>query len=336
MMKNAKDMNANAAMTAMLKGLQILSLFALPAIAHAQNWPAKPVKVIVPTGPGLASDLIGRVLVDKLSRQVNQQFYVENVAGAATILGAQAAARAAPDGYTLIMATAGTVVNNPLIIKSLPYNPERDFVPISFVGDNSFFVFAVTNDLPVKTLADLIRLEKSKPGGLSLANDVSAGVSAMVGRYLNKQAGIEIVEVGYKSAAQAIQDTIAGRTQIFVGTLASVDTFLRAGKLRAIAATAESKTPNNPGIPLVSETLPGFALTGFLILMAPTGTPAPILQRMNQEVQVVLKDPEMVKRLEAFGFATTKLGSLQATQEALNVERGRWAKVVRELGISPQ
>ena len=304
--------------------------------AQAQNWPVKPVKLIVPTGPGLASDLIGRLLAEKLSRQVGQQFYVENVAGAATIVGAQTAARATPDGYTLIIATAGTVVNNPLTIKALPYNPEKDFVPIAFVGDNSFFVFAVTNELPVKDLGDLIRMERNKPGTLSFANDVSAGVSAMVGRYLNKQAGIDIVEVGYKSSGQAIQDTVAGRTQIFVGTLAAVDTFIRAGKLRAIAATAESRTPNNPGIPLASETLPGFSLTGFLMLMAPTGTPPAILQRLNQEAQIALKDPELVKRLVTFGFATAKLGSLQATAEGLNVERERWGKVVRELGITPQ
>lgn len=316
--------------------VQSLALFALCVSAQAQNWPAKPVKVIVPTGPGLGADLIGRLLVEKLSRQIGQQFYVENVAGAATIVGAQAAARAAPDGHTLIVATAGTLVNNPLTIKALPYNPEKDFVPIAFIGDNSFFVFAVTNDLPAKNLADLISLEKSKPGSLSFANDVSSGVAAMVGRYLNKQAGIAIVEVGYKASAQAIQDTIAGRTQIFVGTLALVEPFIRGGKLRAIAATADGNTPNNPGIPLASETIPGFSLTGFLMLMAPTGTPGPILLRLNQETQVALRDPEFAKRLMSIGFAAGTLGSLQITNEGLNRQRERWTRVVRELGITPQ
>ena len=184
--------------------IRFLVLLAFATAAQAQNWPAKPVRVIVPTGPGLAPDIIGRLLVDKLSRQIGQQFYVENVAGAATIVGSQMAARAAPDGYTLLM------------------------------------------------------------------------------------------------------------------------------------ATADGNTPNNPGIPLVSETIPGFVVTGFLILMAPAGTPGPILQRLNQETQTALRETEFANRLITFGFATSKLGSLQATNDGLNVERERWGRMVRELGITPQ
>ncbi len=304
--------------------------------AFAQSWPSRPVRIISPTGPGLSADLVGRVLADKLSRQIGQQFYVDNIAGAATIVGAQAAARAAPDGYTLLIATAGTLANNPLVYKSLPYNPDRDFVPIAFVGDSSSFLIAVNNDLPARTLAELISLEKAKPASLSYAVEVSSGVAAMVGRYLNKQAGINMVEVGYKMAAQAVQDTMAGRTQVYLSSIAGLDPFIKAGKLRGIASSAESRTPQLPDIPVISETLPGFIITGFLVMVAPAGTPEPVLQRLNREVLIAAKEPDLVQKLQTLGFLTNKLGSLQATSEMLRVEKERWGRIIRELGIKAE
>ena len=305
-------------------------------LAHAQTYPTKPVKIISPTGPGLSTDLVARMLAEKLSRSMGQQFFVENLPGAATIVGAQAAAKAAPDGYTLLMATAGTVVNNPLVYKTLPYDPEKDFAYIAFVGDSSSFMIVVTPDLPARSIAELVAMEKKQPKSLSYAIEVSSGVAAMIGRYLNKVAGTEMVEVPYKASAQAVQDTITGRTQVHISTWGSMEQFIRAGKLRILASTAEKRLPNLPEVPVVAETYPGFVLTGFFMLAAPAATPVPVLQRLNRETVAAASEPDFGKRLGSFGMYTNKLGSREETLETLKTEKARWTRIVKELGIEPQ
>jgi tripartite-type tricarboxylate transporter receptor subunit TctC len=320
----------------MLRSVVLVLAASASMWACAQTYPAKPVKIIAPTGPGLSTDLVARMLAEKLSRAMGQQVYVENMPGAATIVGAQAGAKAAPDGYTLLMATAGTIVNNPLIYKTLPYDPDKDFAYIAFVGDTSSFMIVVTPELPARSLADLVALEKRKPGSLSYAIEVSSGVSAMIGRYLNKVAGTGMVEVPYKASAQAIQDTITGRTQAYISTWGSMESFIRAGKLRVIASTADRRLPNLPDVPVLAETYPGFALTGFFMLVAPAATPAPLLERINRETVAAASQADFNQRLGSFGMYTNKLGSREATVEALKGEKQRWTRIVKELGMEPQ
>ena len=313
-----------------------LCALAFSFVAGAQTWPAKPVKVIVSTGPGLATDIMARFMSDRLSKQMNQSFFVENVAGAAGILGAQAAARAAPDGYTFYFAPASALVTNQFLFKSVPYDTTRDFTPVAMVCDTGPFVITVQPELPVKTLPDLIAMAKSQPGKLSYAFDISSGYAAIIGQLINRRAGIDIVEVPYKATAQAIQDTMTGRTQMMISSITATDTFVKSGKLRRIAVSSDRRYPGFKDVPTIAETLPGFKIDGWFALVAPTGTPANAIQRLNREIDLFLKEPDTRERLFQFGLGTSGAGTPESTGEYIRTERERWAGIVKELNIQPQ
>jgi tripartite-type tricarboxylate transporter receptor subunit TctC len=306
------------------------------ALASAQSWPAKPVRIIVSTGPGLATDIMARLLSDRLSKNLGQQFVVENIAGAAGIVGAQAAARSAPDGYTFFFAPASALATNQFLFKSVPYDTFRDFTPVAMVCDTGPFVITVQPELPVKSLPELIAYARANPGKLSYAFDISSGYAAIIGQLLNRRTSAGMVEVPYKATAQAIQDTITGRTQLMISSIPATDNFVKSGKLRRIAVSSEKRYPGFPDVPAIAETIPGFNIDGWFALMAPTGTPAPIVQRLNHEVDTVLKDAEILQRINQFGLGTSGAGTPQSTGDFIRAQRDRWAGIVKELAIEPQ
>jgi tripartite-type tricarboxylate transporter receptor subunit TctC len=306
------------------------------AVASAQAWPAKPVRIIVSTGPGLATDIMARLLSDRLSKNLGQQFVVDNIAGAAGIVGAQAAARSAPDGYTFFFAPASALATNQFLFKSVPYDTFRDFTPVAMVCDTGPFVITVQPELPVKTLPELITYARANPGKLSYAFDISSGYAAIIGQLLNRRTNAGMTEVPYKATAQAIQDTITGRTQVMISSIPATDNFVKSGKLRRIAVSSEKRYPGFPDVPAIAETIPGFNIDGWFALMAPAGTPAPIVQRLNREIDGVLKDAEILQRIHQFGLGTSGAGTPQSTGDFIRAQRNRWAGIVKELAIEPQ
>ena len=214
-----------------------------------QNWPTRPIRLIVPTGPGLGTDIMARLLADGVSRTLGQQIYVENVPGASGITGAQQAARATPDGYTLFFANASTFTSNMFMLKSIPYDPMRDFTAVAMVSNQGPVVVSVYPELPVKTLPELIAYGKAQPGKLSYAVDATSGLGVVVGRLLNKRGGIGMVEVPYRTTAQMMQDTSVGTTQVMISSFAAVDAFARAGKVRRIALSSAKRFPGLDDLP---------------------------------------------------------------------------------------
>ncbi len=314
----------------------VIAICAGAGWASAQTWPVKPVRVILAIGAGSAVDLSARLICERLSRALGQQFVVDNVPGASGILGAQAAARAAPDGYTVFYGAASHLVSNAFTFKSIPYDPVRDFEPIAIIADSGPFTVSVHPDLPVKSLAELIAHAKERPGKLSYAVDVSSGYSIIVARWLTRAAGLSIEEISYKTVSQSVQDTAAGRTQILVSSITAADAFVRAGKLRRLAVSSVRRFPGLEDLPTIAETIPGLQLEGWFVLVAPAGTPAPIVERLNRELGLILKEPEIMQRLLAIGLATTGASTPQGAAEFMRAERERWTRIVKEAGLEPQ
>ena len=313
--------------------IALLVLLAGPVTA--QDWPTRPVKFVISQPPGASPDIVARFLADKLSRSLGQQVIVENRPGGQNVVGAQAVAKAPADGYTYFFATTAAIVTNPLTFKSLPYDPEKDFMPVAMIA-KSPMVVAVNPSVPAKTLAELVALDKSRPGALAAANEGTKTFSGMMSQMLNKTAGIGLLQVPYTGVAPAIQDTIAGRTQVVLVSSAALLPFIKRGELRALAVSAGKRVRGIEDVPALAETYPGFEYVGWFALLAPSGTPAPIVQRMNREMDRVLSDPEMAQKLYDFGLVNEGAGTPEALGEFLRAERGRWKKLVGEIGLQPE
>jgi tripartite-type tricarboxylate transporter receptor subunit TctC len=319
-----------------MRRLCLALLLAASCNVHSQAWPTKPVRMIAAVGPGLATDIVCRYLSDRMGRALGQSFVVENMPGASGNIGALAVARAAPDGYTFFFATGGPLVNNLYTFKSLPYDPVKDFTPVAPVTEGGGFIISVNNDLPAKTLPELIALAKSRPGKIAYGVDASSGLAAVVMRLVNRRGGTQMLEVPYKTSAQLVQDTVAGRTQVAISSLPVVQPFAKAGKLRMLAGSGGSRTLGAEEVPTIAETFPGVDIGGFFVIVAPAGTPAPIVNRFNRELDGVLQDPQVVTYLGSIGQAVSKRGPPEAVGEYLRQQRALWATIYKDLGIEPQ
>jgi len=323
-------------------------LFAVATLAHAQShsassgaspgsaaWPTRPVKVIVSQAAGGAPDTICRLVTDRVGKALGQQFVVDNRPGSGNIIGAQAAARSVPDGYTLFFATAAALVTNPYTFKSLPYDPVRDFVPVAMVAKGPFFVLAHPG-VPVKTLAELVAYDKANPGKLAFATDGPRNFSGMVAAWLNKLMGTQILAVPYANMPQGVQDTLAGRTQLVVLAVPAAAPFIRRGDLRPIAQTFARRIPGYENVPPVAATYPGFEFIGWFAFVAPAGTPADIVRGINREIDKVLQDPEVSRRLATLGFYTEGGDTPEGTGRFIRSELANWGRIVKEIGIEPE
>ena len=304
--------------------------------AGADTYPSHPIKLIVPVGPGVALDIVARMMADWLSHDLGQQTMVENIPGASGVVGVQAASRATPDGYTLLLAPSSSMSSNMVYFKTLPYDSIRDFVPIAMVCDSAPFVVSVNPNLPVKTLPDLIALSRASPGKLSYAVDATSGYSVVAGQLLNRLAETDIVEIPYKATPQAVQDTVSGTTQVMIASLAAVEGSVRAGKLRNIAITSAARFPTLRELPTVGETLPGYRVDGWFALVAPAGTPDAIVQRLNSEIGAFLHDDATLRRLSTYAISTHGAGTPESVSAFMRAERERWFRLAQELNIQPQ
>src|SRR5258708_36228235 len=321
----------------MKKRSRTLLLAALAAAicpAAAQDWPSKPVRWILSRAGGASPDIAARLVADRVGKMWGQQVIVDNRPGGQNVIGAQLAAKSPADGYNYFWATTAALVSNPFTFKSLPYDPERDFAPVALIG-KSPMVVAVNNSVPAKSLAELIALDKAQPGKLAAANEGAKTFGGMMSQALNIATGMRLLQVPYNGVAPALQDTVAGRTQVVLVSSGAMTPFIKRGDLRPIAVTSGRRVSGMEDVPALAETYPGFEYVGWFALVAPTGTSADIVQRVNRDVNKVLADSEVSRRLRELGAIYGGPGAPQDLAQFLKAERLPWAKPVKGLGRPP-
>jgi len=312
---------------------RILMLLATltPVAAQAQSYPARPVRLIVADAAGGAPDQLARLLAQALSEQLGQQMIVDNRPGAAGALGADIAAKAPPDGYSLLLTTTTIYAILPSLKKSLPYDPVKDFVPISRIATSSN-VLVVNVSLPAHSIAELVQLAKSKPGALNYASAGLGSPAHLAGEMLNLLAGIKLTHVPYKGAAPALLDVIAGNAQLLITSPISAGAHMNGGRVRALATTGSERNPSLPQLPTIAETVPGYEITQSWGVVAPTGTPAAIVQRLSVEIARAMNHPEVKERVLKTGAVPA--GDTPAAFAAfMGRERARLAEVISKSGI---
>jgi tripartite-type tricarboxylate transporter receptor subunit TctC len=309
-----------------------MSLIAAVSPAWAQDYPARPVTIIVPFAAGGGTDVLARILARKLEQRLGKSFLIDNRGGAGTVIGAAAAAKAAHDGYTLLQATSSTLAMNPSIYKSLSYDPAKDFVPVALVCSVPF-VLVVNSASPVRSVADLIKLAKEKP-----LNYGSAGPGAF--HHLNSELfssmiGAKFTHVAYRGGALAITDLVAGRLDFMFTDLAPALELIRSGQLRALGVTTAVRAAAAPDIPPLADVgLPGYDAAAWQMLAAPAQTPRPILVKLNAEVNAIVNEPDTQKQFVDLGLIPIGKGSLEEHDKFVKAETIRWGKVVHDAGIA--
>jgi tripartite-type tricarboxylate transporter receptor subunit TctC len=322
--------------TALFRALLCCAVVVLATTANAQTWPSRPIKLIVPTGPGAATDVMARLVADGASRTLGQPMVVENMPGASGILAHQSVARAQADGYTLLFTNTSGMAINPVSFKQLPYDPTRDFTAVALVCSLGPQMLSVNADLPVATVGELIAYAKSNPGKLSIAFDNTAGAAAFGAKLFNRRAGLGLVEVPYRSAAQLTQDVASGVNQVMMSSIAAANAVVQAGKVRRLAVTSGKRFPGLPELPSLNETVPGIVMDGFFAIVAPAGAPADAVARLNREIARYLEGSDIRERLLAIGLATEGGGTPETTAQAIRREQEQWRALAKELPIEPQ
>jgi len=316
---------------AVLRGVFAIGFAFFAAIAGAQSYPSKPVRVIVPFPPGAGVDIVTRIFTPKLAEALGQQFIVDNRSGAAGHIGAEVAARTSPDGYTLLL-TPGSIVISQTLYPKLTYNIERDFEPITPVAAAPF-VLVVHPSLPVRNVRELIALAKTKPGQLYYASTGNGGTPHLAMEVFRMQANINVVHVPYKGTPPAVTDVIAGQvTMMFANTL-SVLPLVKSGRLRALAVSSARRSAAAPELPTVGESgVPGFDATTWFGLLAPAGTPKEIVARLNGEARKIGQMPGIRDLLISQG--ADPLGTTPEEFRAfVKAELVKWAKAVQAAGV---
>jgi len=314
-------------------GWLFAGVIVLVSSAQAQ-YPSRPVRIIVPTSLGSGADLSARVIGQHLSERFSHQVIVENRAGATTMIGTELVAKSAPDGHTLLMAPPAFVINQSLFRK-IPYDPLRDFAPITHVG-NSPLILAVHPSLPSKSVKELVALAKARPGELAFASSGSGSITHMSAELFLYMTGVRILHVPYKGPAPGVIDLVAGRVQLMITTAPSLLPQVRAGRLRALGMTGSRRTPAAPDIPTIAEAgVPGYESYGWYALMAPAGTAPDTVTQLNREAVGILRMQSVKERLgnEGLEIVASSPGELSAY---LRSESAKWAKVVKAASIQPQ
>jgi tripartite-type tricarboxylate transporter receptor subunit TctC len=313
----------------------IVALLAMPSPASTQDYPNRQILLIAPWPAGGAVDALSRTLAPKLTDRLGKPVVVENRPGAGSIIGTAAGAKAAPDGYTLVMAGSGSLAIGPTISKSLPYDPVKHFEPIAFVAYIPF-VLVVHPSLPVRTAGDLVTYAKANPGKLSYGSGGPGSPHHLYAELLKSMTGIEMTHVPYKGSAPALTDVVAGHIPVlFSDTVPSLP-LIREGKVRALGVSSAARLPSAPEIPPIAEVgVPGFDAAGWGLIAAPAGTPKHIVNRLHAEIKAVLALPDVRQPIVNLGMVPDSRGATPAAlQDFINSEMVRWGKVVKQAGLA--
>jgi len=335
--------DAVAWMRKMAAALRVRSIFFMamvalltlqaPGVAPAQTaYPSKPVRILVPFPPGGPADALARIVADKLGQALGQPFVIENKPGAGGNIGMEQGAKAAPDGYTLTLAPAGNLTISPSLYAKLPYDPAKDYAPITVIATVPN-ILIVHPSVPARTLAELIALAKAKPGTLNYASPGNGSGAHLAGELLKSTAGVDIVHIPFNGVGPAMAGVLAGDVQLFFAQSSAALPYIKTGKVSALGVASRTRIAAAPELPTMAEAgLPGFEVTSWYGLVAPAGTPGPIVDRLHAEIAKALATAEVREKIAALGaepIANTpaEFATLQRTEAA------RWAKLAREAGI---
>ena len=310
-----------------------LSIAAASSLACAQQWPAKPIRVIAPFAPGGGADFMGRLTGQHLSDAIGQTVVVENRVGASGIIGYDVGLKSAPDGYTLtVVSTTYSII--PSLYK-LPYDPVKDMQPIIQLSRGPYIV-SVHPSLPVKNIRELIALAKAKPDSINYASSGTGGNVHLVTELFANMTGARMVHIPYKGTGPGVVDTIAGQTSLVFGSMSSVITYVRAGRLRGIAVTSAQRNPAAPELPTVIESgVPGYDTFDWQGIVGPRGIPRPVIDRLNSEYGRILRSKEVADRLLSDGLMPYP-GTPEEFERFIQAELKKWSAVVRSAGINPE
>lgn len=313
-----------------VNGALALAAIVCAAGAAAQSYPAKPVRIVVPSSPGGGTDILARVLAQKLAESLGQQFVVENRPGAGQVIGVEAVARAAPDGYSLLMAASAIVINEVMYAKP-PYETLRDFAPVTLVASLPN-ILVVHPALPARSVRELIALAKARPGQLNYSS-AGAGTSPHLSMELFRlMAGITLTHVPYKGTGPATIDLVAGQVQLSMPNVLTAQPQIKGGKLRALGVTSARRATGLPDVPAIAETVPGYEAIQWYGLLAPANTPRDAIAKLQSEVARILQNPEVKARLAADG--ADAVGNRPEEFAAyVRAEKDKWSKVVKSAGI---
>jgi tripartite-type tricarboxylate transporter receptor subunit TctC len=305
------------------------------ASAFAQQWPARPVTLVVPFPAGASTDVVARLLAEKLRTELGQSFVVENKVGAGGNIAASGVARAAPDGYTLFVTSAGPIATNKLLYRNLAYDPLSDFDPIALIGDVNVAV-VVHPSVEAKTLAELIAYGKANPGKLTFGSPGLGLMGHIAGELLQRRAGFQMTHVPYRGSAPLANDLVAGQVNVAVDFLPGYLPLIQAGRVRALAVTADTRAPQIPDVPTLQEAgLPGVNASSWFAMVGPKGLPAPIVERLARIVSDYVQSPEALARLDPIGVRPIGRGP-EAVRAAQAAEIAKWEDVIKAAGISLQ
>jgi tripartite-type tricarboxylate transporter receptor subunit TctC len=313
----------------------LAALFAFAfAVAHAadDDYPNRPVKIIVPFAPGGSTDVVARILADKLGAELKQTFVVDNRAGAGGNIGADVVAKSTPDGYTLLMGTTGVLAINKFLYKNMSFDPDRDLVPVSYTSLITN-ILVVNPQVPARTVPELIRLAQAKPGSLTFASSGAGSSTHLSAELFKALAGVDILHVPYRGSSQALVDVIAGQVTMLFDNAPSSLPFVEQGKLRAVAVTSLKRLPNLPDVPTIDEAgVKGYESLSWSGIAAPAGTPKAVIEKLNATIDRILRMDDVRRKLAALGVEPVG-GAPEAFARHIRAESEKWGRLVRASNI---
>jgi tripartite-type tricarboxylate transporter receptor subunit TctC len=310
-----------------------ISLFSIVP-AHAQDeYPNRPVRIVVPFAAGGSTDVVARILADKLALEFKQPFLVENRAGASGNIGADAVAKSTPDGYTLLMGTTGVLAINGYLYKNMSYDAARDFVPVSYTSLITN-ILVVPQALPARSVSELVALAKSQPGKLSFASSGPGSSTHLSGELFKSMAGVNILHIPYRGSSQALTDVVAGQVNMLFDNAPSSMGFVQQGKLRALAVTSSKRMPSLPDVPTLDESgVKGYESLSWSGIVAPAATPLPVIAKLNRAIDRILKTDEVKAKLSGLGVEPVG-GPPEAFSKHIRIESDKWGKLIKAANIT--
>ena len=315
----------------MMHAAALAAVVVAAAPALAQSYPTKPIRIVAPSTPGDAPDVIARLVADKLSVALGQQVVVDNKPGAGGVVGSESVAKSAPDGYTLIMGNAGSHGINAAVYSKLPYDIQRDFAPVSQVAIAPN-VMVINPSVPANSVAEFIAYAKSQPGKLSYASGGNGSSAHMSMELFKSMAGIDVQHIPYKGSSPALTDLIGGQVAVFIGNMPPTVPHIKAGKLRALAVTTKTRSALMPELPTIADTLPGYETVAWFGVLAPAGTPPDIVNKLSVEIGKIARSPEMREKLVAMG-AEPVGGTPEEFKAVIDRDIAKWKPLAQKVGI---